>query len=71
MQSVPREVFGLFVDDGSFALSILAWLALASLAAFGHFAFMKQWGGFALFLGLGLILLESALRYARRKPPLK
>lgn len=30
-QAVWIELFGLFVDDGSFALSILAWLAVAWL----------------------------------------
>jgi hypothetical protein len=28
IKTVLREVFGLFVDDGSFAIAILAWLLL-------------------------------------------
>ena len=29
--TIAREVFGLFVDDGSFAIAILVWLLLAGL----------------------------------------
>lgn len=66
IRSIVREVVGLFVDDGSFAMAVIVWLALAGfvlprLRLRGHAA------GVILFVGLGLILLESVLRFSKRK----
>lgn len=65
LKTIWREFFGIFVDDGSFALAIVIWLVvlwlglprvpLASLAQAG-----------ILFVGLLAILVESVLRRARR-----
>lgn len=60
---VVREVIGLFVDDGRFALPVLVWIALAwpvqvRLRTTGS-------GGVVLFAGLGLILIESVVRFSR------
>ena len=63
--TVLREIFGLFVDDGSFAVAILVWLAIMWLVL-PHLAVPAVWGGPVLFVGLALILLESATRRARR-----
>ena len=63
LKSILREILGLFVDDGSFALAILLCLALA-LTLLPH---AQSWTGPALFAALALILIESTLRYARRK----
>ena len=65
IKPVLREIFALFVEDGSFALTILLWLAAAWLALprLGRFA---GWGGVILFGGLAALLLESATRRARR-----
>ncbi|WP_237479140.1 hypothetical protein [Lichenibacterium dinghuense] len=65
IRTAAREVFGLFVDDGPYALAILiclalAWLALPRLPAFGPYA------GAVLFAGLASVLVASALRRARR-----
>lgn len=65
IRTVAREVFGLFVDDGPYALAILiclalAWLALPRLPTLGHYA------GAVLFAGLAAVLVASALRRARR-----
>jgi putative exporter of polyketide antibiotics len=65
-KSIVREIFGLFVDDGSFALAILAWLSVVWLLLYRPFV-SARWAGLLLFAGLGLILLESATRYARRR----
>jgi hypothetical protein len=65
MRSVAREVWGLFVDDGSFAVAILVWLAVVSLGT-RTVASGAKWGGVALFAGLALVLIESVLRYARK-----
>ncbi len=66
LKSIAREVFGLFVDDGIFAVAILAWLALA-VVVLPRVAPAARWSGPALFAGLALILIESALRFSRRR----
>ncbi|GAC1362489.1 MAG: hypothetical protein NVSMB3_10760 [Acidobacteriaceae bacterium] len=66
MRTVLREVWGLFVDDGSFAVAIVAWVALVWLLERG-LRVASVVGGTALFAGLGVILVESLLRYARAK----
>lgn len=65
IKTVLREVFGLFVDDGSFALAIVAWLLLVWLVLPG-LGIEASWIGVILFAGLALILLESATRRVGR-----
>ena len=65
IKTVLAEVLGLFVDDGTFALSILAWLGLAWIAL-PRLPELGPWAGALLFAGLAGILVESALRRARR-----
>ena len=62
--AIWREIFGLFVDNGRFALSIIVWLVLTGLLlpAIGLAA---SWAGLILFAGLAAILLESVIRRAR------
>jgi hypothetical protein len=66
LKNIFREVFGLFVDDGSFALAILLWLAVVRWAT-PHLNIPSGITGIFLFAGLALILAESAARYSRRK----
>jgi membrane protein implicated in regulation of membrane protease activity len=66
LRSIAREIAGLFVDDGSFAVAILVWLAVA-LALARVFA-DERWVCCALFAGLAIVLIESVLRFARRRP---
>jgi hypothetical protein len=66
MRTIFREVFGLFVDDGSFAVLILAWLGL-TVFLLPHLAWAPRWRGFILFAGLAAILMASAIRYARKQ----
>jgi hypothetical protein len=66
LKNIFREVFGLFVDDGSFALAILIWLAVVRWAT-PHFNIPSGITGVILFAGLALILAESAIRYSHRK----
>lgn len=66
ISTIAKELLGLFVDDGSLALAILAWVAAvaaltAGLGAGGTFA------GVLLFAGLIAILLENVLRRARSR----
>jgi hypothetical protein len=65
IRTVADEVFGLFVDDGSFALAILAWLFLIWLAV-SRLGVGAGWAAAGLFLGLAAILVESVARHARR-----
>ena len=66
ISGAARELFGLFVDDGSLALAVLAWVAIAVLV-FPALPIPGDWLAVALFAGLALILVENLLRTARRK----
>lgn len=63
-RTICHEVFGLFVEDGSFAISILVWLGIVWLLL-RHLGVFSWWNGLVLFSGLACILAESTLRYAR------
>ena len=67
LKAIAREVWGLFVDDGSFALAILVWVALAVAMARVRPGESESWTGPALFCGPALILIESVLRFARKR----
>jgi hypothetical protein len=58
--AIAREIWGLFVDDIGLAIASLIWIVLVWLGG--------QWlgpaAGPALFAGLAVILLSSALRRA-------
>lgn len=60
-----REIVGLFVDDGSFAIAIIAWLGIVWLLL-PRLGVFSRWNCLILFAGLGCILVENTLRYARR-----
>ena len=61
-----REIYGLFVDDGVFAVAIVVWLLAAWLAS-PWIHIPLTWRGPILCAGLILILVESATRYARSR----
>jgi hypothetical protein len=65
LKRIFDEAVGLFVDDGAFAGAILIWLAVvAALVRFAPGA--EAWAGPVLFVGLAGILVESAVRRARK-----
>ena len=66
LQTILRELYGLFVDDGSFAIAILLWLGVTVLLL-PRLPLPAIWRGPLLFVGLLAILLESALRCSRRQ----
>ncbi len=66
LRTIVHEIVGLFVDDLSFAAAILIWLAVVYLVL-PRIGLLPAWTGIVLFLGLAAILIESTLRYARRK----
>jgi hypothetical protein len=64
-KTVLAEVVGLFVDNGSFALAILVWLVFAWWLL-PHIDLPTGVKGPILFAGLAAILMESAIRAARK-----
>lgn len=65
IRNIVREIAGLFVDDGSFALAILGWVGLLWVFRYRLAGFAL--GGVLLFAGLGVILVESLIRFARHR----
>lgn len=65
LKVVWSEFIGLFVDDGSFAAAILAWLVACGLLL-PRLGLGPTWPPVILFLGLAVVLAESAVRRARR-----
>ncbi len=66
LRLILGELAGLFVDDDSLAVAIIAIVALATLAA-GVDAPWAVTGG-ALLGGCLLVLIVNVLRSAQRKP---
>ena len=64
LRTIFREIFVLFVDDGKFALLILAWLVLTAFLL-PHLEWLPRWRGVIMFGGLALILMGSAIHYSR------
>jgi hypothetical protein len=65
MKTIVQELFGLFIDDGSFALAIVVWIGVLWFLA-GRVLYSAAWCGAVLFAGLGLILLASTIRRSRQ-----
>ena len=66
LSTILTETLGLFVDDGSLALAILAWVAIiAGLLQIA--APSPALAGGLLFVGLIVILIENVMRRARPK----
>jgi len=61
-----RELIGLFVEDGSLAVAVLVWVAVAVLV-FPLLPIDRGWLTLAVFAGLAFILVENLLRAARRR----
>jgi hypothetical protein len=62
-----RELWGLFVEDASLTLGILACLVIAALA-FPALRLRDAWRGPVLFVLLVIVLLENVRRSARPLP---
>ncbi len=65
LKTAWEEFIGLFIDDGSLAVGIIVWVAVAGFL-FPRLPRSEQWGAPLLFVGLALILVESILRRARK-----
>ena len=66
LRTILGEVFGLFVDNGSFAFAIVIWIVLTT-QILGRTNWLPEWRGPILFCGLALILVASAVLYARKR----
>ena len=66
IETIAKELLGLFVDDGSLALAILAWVAVVA-ALLSVSALPGGVAGILLFAGLVGILIENVLRRARKR----
>jgi hypothetical protein len=62
---IGRKVFGLFVDDGRFALIILLWLAAVAWLR-RYVSMPSAWRGPLLFAGLAIALVWSCLHHVAR-----
>jgi hypothetical protein len=65
VKTIFKEGYGLFVDDGSFAFAILAWVGLVTIFL-SRIPFVHHWQGIVLFIGLASILVTSAARFSRK-----
>jgi hypothetical protein len=65
LRTIFRKILGLFVDDGRFALAILTWLGIVWVIS-RHLGPRNVWSAVVLSAGLVLILIESAVRFAKR-----
>jgi hypothetical protein len=65
LKTIILEIYGLFVDDGSFALAIVVWLGIVALVL-PRLEIPASANALILFAGLLLILLESTLRRASK-----
>jgi hypothetical protein len=59
-----KELFGLFVEDGSYAVAIIAWLLIAALVL-PHIG-ASEWRAPLLLAGLLLVMCENVLRSAKQ-----
>lgn len=64
LKTALAEIYGLFVEDGRYAITIVVWLALAWLVL-PALALGDPWNAAILFAGLLVILLGSVLRDAQ------
>jgi len=62
--AILKELWGLFVDDGSLALALVGWVAIC---AFGlpRLPIPVLWHGPLLFAGCVVVLVLTVLRAAR------
>ena len=60
-----RQLWGLFVEDGSLTLGIFVCLVIAAFA-FPALRLRDAWRGPVLFVLLAIVLLENVRRSARR-----
>ena len=65
LKTVLKELWSLFVDDGSLALALIIWVAIAGLAL-PRAPLPAAWDAPVLFIGCLAILAFNVLRNARQ-----
>lgn len=66
LQTIWAELFGLFVDDGSYAVAILVWVVIVSVVL-PRAPALAGWRSPLIFVGLAAILLENVFRSVRHR----
>ncbi|MBV9637654.1 MAG: hypothetical protein JOZ40_23755 [Methylobacteriaceae bacterium] len=64
--SIARELYGLFVDDGSLAVAILVLIGVIAVLRL-TLPLSPNVIGPAIFIGCAAILVENVLRRARKR----
>jgi hypothetical protein len=64
LKAILMEMLGLFVDDGRFVVSVMAWVLAGVICQRNHFIDSRI-VAVLLFLGVALLLVENAGRTAR------
>jgi hypothetical protein len=67
LTGIVRKIIGLFIDDGSLAAVILAWIVVCGVVPLCASVIPARWSGVIFFLGLALILIENVRRASRRR----
>ena len=62
--AILKELWGLFVDDGSLALALIAWVAICAVGL-PRLPVPALWDGPVLFLGCVVILVFTVVRAGR------
>jgi hypothetical protein len=64
-KTIAAELIGLFIDDGSLAAAVIAWIVVSALAL--HIGLIgPRAAAIALGVGLAALLAENVRRAARR-----
>jgi hypothetical protein len=66
IKTILTELLGLFVDDGTLVVAVLAWVAGTALCLRGHLIDPRT-GAVMLFLGIAALLAENIARSARTR----
>jgi hypothetical protein len=61
-----KELWSMFIDDGSLALALIAWVAICAMGL-PRLPVPTSWDGPLLFVGCAAILVFAVLRTARGK----
>jgi hypothetical protein len=60
-----KELYGLFVEDGIYAIAIVVWLVVCAIML-PHISQLSEWRAPLISFGLLVLLIENVSRAARR-----
>jgi hypothetical protein len=66
LATILKELWGLFVDDGSLALALVVWIAACGVGL-GHTPIPVDWDAPILFVGCLAILIFNVMQTIRRR----